>query len=216
MIYQWEDSSMERPSGSVSIDLWESYIWLFHYEDGFNYPMSRLQNAIGLSMNATQNPEYTGSALETGAAFSTAQNRDNLHISYQPHTWQETQFFMPWLMNRAMFVWNHLNYKGSPIITSSWTNLHKRTGATLEHNHNHTPLIATCYLQCPPNSGNIEFRDPLEYHKFGLPYEPLEYLWKEVKVKTNDVLFFPGWIKHRTQVSNSDDDRVVLTINFGA
>jgi hypothetical protein len=56
-------------------------------------------------------------------------------------------------------------------------------------------------------------------------------MWKEVPAITGDVLVFPGWLKHRTQVNNahsklliddngvgreenSSEDRWVLTTNF--
>lgn len=39
-------------------------------------------------------------------------------------------------------------------------------------------------------------------------------LWKELKVKTNDVLVFPGWLNHRTQPNTTDTERIVMTYNI--
>ena len=41
-------------------------------------------------------------------------------------------------------------------------------------------------------------------------------LWKEVPVKTGDVLFFPGWINHRTQENTTNEERIVMTYNIDA
>ena len=36
----------------------------------------------------------------------------------------------------------------------------------------------------------------------------------KLPVQTNDILVFPGWLKHATQPNNTDEDRVVLSINY--
>ena len=61
---------------------------------------------------------------------------------------------------------------------------------------------------------NISVRNPLEYHRFGTPQEPAEHIWKEIPVQTNDVLVFPGWLKHKTQPNNTNEDRIVLSVNY--
>ena len=100
-------------------------------------------------------------------------------------------------------------------MLNSWINVHERTGVTLEHSHNNALFVVTSYINLPPNSGYIEFRDPLEYHKSNTPMEPEEELWKEVPCNTNDVLIFPAWLKHRVQPSQTDEQRIVLTMNIG-
>ena len=59
---------------------------------------------------------------------------------------------------------------------------------------------------------------PLQIYKMG---EPLNYNyydegmdWMEIPVKTNDVLFFPGWLKHKTAVNRSLEDRYVMSLNI--
>ena len=96
----------------------------------------------------------------------------------------------------------------------SWVNIHKRGGYTGEHLHSPSPLVISCYLKAPKGSGNFLVRDPLEYHRFGTPQEPAEHIWKEIPVQTNDVLVFPGWLKHKTQPNNTNEDRIVLSVNY--
>jgi len=33
-------------------------------------------------------------------------------------------------------------------------------------------------------------------------------------VETNDVLIFPGWLKHRVQPNNTNEERIVMTFNI--
>ena len=119
------------------------------------------------------------------------------------------------LQPRLQEIWTHWGYSNK--ITKpvrSWVNVHKKTGKTMEHYHNQCPMVVSCYLKAPKKSGNFEYRDPLEYHRWGSPGEPQISLWREVEVETNDIIVFPGWVKHRTQVNQSDEDRVCLTINY--
>ena len=60
------------------------------------------------------------------------------------------------------------------------------------------------------------WKDCLEYHKLGFPVDLDNNLWKEVPVKTGDVLFFPGWINHRTQENTTNEERIVMTYNIDA
>ena len=80
-------------------------------------------------------------------------------------------------------------------ILNSWINIHDESGETLEHFHNHTDFVVTAYISLPKDTGYIEFRDPLEYHRANTWIEPELQLWKSVPCETNDVLIFPGWLK---------------------
>jgi hypothetical protein len=100
-------------------------------------------------------------------------------------------------------------------ISNSWVNVHKRHGLTSEHNHAASVLVCATYLNLPENGGFIQFKDPLEYHKLFHQREDLnDCHWFTVPAKTGDVLIFPGWLNHRTQPSNTDEERWVLTTNF--
>lgn len=205
---------VQCPDDAQPVNIIPTYIWKFTYN--FKYKDNLFKSIIESMIADTPDNHTSGSAVESGSAFSTVRNRHFRGDEYQPHTWDLLQDYNIWLESRLFYVWHYLNYFGkAPQIINSWINIHKRTGQTLEHNHNHAPLVVSSYLNLPEHSGFIEFRDPLEYHKYGLPYEPQEFLWTPIEIETNDVLIFPGWMKHRTQESNSDEDRVVLTYNIG-
>ena len=94
----------------------------------------------------------------------------------------------------------------------SWLNWHYQTGQLEEHDHSVVPFVATYYLHKPVNSGNIEFRNPLEYHWCGYPTN--QQIWQEFPIEAGDLIFFPGWMKHRVQPNQSTERRLVLTMNF--
>lgn len=186
-----------------NVDPFPKLIWKFKY----NFPFEDIIDRINYL--STETPK--NSNLEAGAAFSTVAAPFD-----PPHAWPELRDFREWLQTPLDFVWQHHNFRQyNTSVMNSWINIHKKSGVTLEHNHSHTPLVITAYLKLPTDSGFIEFRDPLEYHKTNTPITPEEELWKAVPCKTNDILIFPGWIKHRTQPNLTDNNRIVLTMNIG-
>lgn len=178
-------------------------VWKFH----FNFDYTILKPKIDDLFNkVTEN-----SKLEYGNAVSTVSVENNL----QPHTWVELKEFQNWLGARiAEIRRSHAFTSGYSEVTHSWINKHLKDGVTLEHNHNYTTFVVTSYIYLPENSGYIEFRDPLEYHKNSYPIFPEESLYKEVPCNTNDVLIFPGWLKHRVQPNQSNEERIVMTFNI--
>jgi len=187
-----------------SVDPFPKLIWKFHY----NFDFSTIDDEV----RKLQSQTPSNSKLEAGAAFSTASAPFD-----PPHTWHEFKDFREWLYGPLDKVWQEhkFNPKVPSTILNSWINTHGQGGVTLEHNHNRCALVVAWYLKLPKDSGFIEFRDPLEYHKSNLPFHPEEELWKEVPCKTGDLLIFPNWLKHRTQPNFTTEERVVFTLNVG-
>lgn len=193
------------------INLWPSPIWKFKYE--FDTDLICFK-ALDLLSHWSVSPE--SSILETGNALSTAPVGVYDTI-FQPHNMEILSDYHAWLSDKIAFIWDKFGFIArSSEISKSWFNIHKFTGKTLEHAHNRTDLVVSAYIKCPNGSGNIEFRDPLEYHKLGFQYNLDKNLWKEVEVETNDVLIFPGWLNHRTQENQTDQERIVMTYNINA
>lgn len=151
------------------------------------------------------------SKLEQGNAVSTVSVDQKL----QPHSWDELADFQNWLGSSFEQIKDLYKFKNRQSeVTQSWINRHGIGGLTAEHNHNFSTFVVSAYVRCPPSSGNIEFKDPLEYHLSSFPIEPEEVLYRELPVETNDVLIFPGWMRHRVQPSNSLESRYVMTFNI--
>ena len=41
----------------------------------------------------------------------------------------------------------------------------------------------------------------------------MEMDWEYIDVQTNDVLFFPGWLTHKTEVNKTNQNRYVMSLN---
>lgn len=193
---------LQQPKGE-NVDPFPKLIWKYNYSFDLDSLYSKILETFD---------KFGGvPPLEAGDSRSTVATQK----SFRPHLWPELQPFIQWLEPIVEELFQHHKYVHvERRIGESWFNIHKKTGETLEHHHNGIGLVVTCYLQLPEHGGYIEFRDPLEYHKTNTPIIPELELWKPVKCKTNDILIFPGWLKHRTQPSNTNEERIVLTLNI--
>lgn len=135
-----------------------------------------------------------------------------------PHNWDEFDLFKPWLYERINMLWDE--WRLQPMnkhLSDSWINCHPPGAWTAEHYHQSVVVAVSAYLHVPENSGRFLIKNPLLPYKTGEPlWESFfdEHLdWIPVEVKTNDVLFFPGWLSHKTEQNMSDLNRYVMTLN---
>ena len=185
------------------VHLFPPYIWKYTYD----FPLDTLQKSIDEVFDAVKH----NSALEKGNALSTVANPE----WQKPHTWEELGDFQEWLGNKLTGIKEELNfYNRHSEVIGSWFNRHYKSGYTEEHHHNYSTFVASCYLKCPPNSGNIVFRNPLEYQMCNFPIVNETQTLSEVECKTGDVIIFPGWLKHFVTPNNTDQERIVMTINI--
>jgi uncharacterized protein (TIGR02466 family) len=159
-------------------------------------------------------------ALETGKSTG----EYNLFLHERP----ESQWLMPKVFECVYHYWSALHYRTGAKIecTSAWANSHKFGQVTGEHSHCggavRAHISAAYYFKKPALSGNIEFVDPLEYiHKMTPIHEYSEYtpvgishMYTEVDASQFELVLFPSWLKHRTQTSQTNDERVCVSMNF--
>ena len=112
-------------------------------------------------------------------------------------------------------VWKDWHLVNRPRrVHSSWYNWHPPGARTEEHDHSGIHMVVVVYLKNPINGGNIQFKDPMQQIWASYPrIDELSYDWKTVEVTTGDVLFFPGFMRHRSEENKSQEDRLVLTTN---
>jgi hypothetical protein len=192
----------------ISVSLWTPYIWKFEYEFDHDLMASAVEE-VSSHWSVTND----SSVVEIGDSYSTA--RVGVYdADLQPHKLKYLEPFNAWLEPVINNIWSECKFfQINSEVSKSWFNVHKKTGQTIEHTHNKTDLVVSAYVRCEEGSGNIEFRDPLEYHKINSAWHESQ-LWKELKVKTNDVLVFHGWLNHRTQPNMTDTERIVMTYNI--
>lgn len=185
------------------IFLFPPCIWKFSYTFDYNNLRPKIDDLF--------DKVEKNSKLEYGDAVSTV----SIDSSLQPHTWEELSDFQNWLGERIANIRREYEFNFTySEVTKSWFNRHYEGGVTIEHNHNYSTFVVASYIKLPLNSGFIEFKDPLEYHKSNWPIYPEESLYKSVPAETNDVLIFPGWIKHRVQPNLTNEERIVMTFNI--
>jgi uncharacterized protein (TIGR02466 family) len=152
-------------------------------------------------------------AVENEHGQSSVYNYNN-----QPHINPHFKQFYNWLYPIVQHVIkNEWGYEPTfeYSIGNSWVNVHTEGGTTLEHHHGPAIAVVATYLNLPTNSGFIEYRDPLEYVKeMNMHYDLEGWKWKKVKAISGDVLIFPGYLRHRTESSNTNEERWVLTTNI--
>ena len=183
-------------------------IFKYNYKPGFN--VDKFKEHIELHGNKS---EHTISEADGG--ITTAGNKDN------PHFWPSMVPFINWLEPKIEIALNEWDVSyDTYFISKSWANLHTKGGYTKPHEHGPGSVVVSIYVKQPANGGNILFenfmRDKWIAYTREDKHNNIHDYWREIAVNTNDVLLFPGWITHKTQSSNTDEDRIVFTINYGA
>jgi uncharacterized protein (TIGR02466 family) len=182
------------------IQLFEHLIWKGHYDGDLTGIKERIQVLFNTSTKLN-------SGLERDGGVSSSSDPS------APHTWKESIQFLNWLIEPTAQVWQHWGFPEAALrVVASWANRHPTGAWTEEHQHRSVPLVAVLYVDQPDSGGNLEICDPLFYH-WNYSMKPSGDNWREIKVQTGDILIFPGWINHRTQKNQSDQDRYVISFN---
>ena len=129
-----------------------------------------------------------------------------------PHHHVTCEVFNNWLEQKLIYLRQAWKYENFPMfVSNSWYNEHYRGDWTDEHAHGPC-VVCTAYIKKPDNSGNPLVRDPLTEVRTS---EPMNIQpWRLIPVNEGDVIFFPGWLRHKTEPSESDERRLTLTFNI--
>ena len=159
-------------------------------------------------LNSDWIPEcnYTEHLLEIGDAGSSENNGQHLSLPKEIH---ET------ILAEADKFWLEygLNPESKPLLLQAWSNRHGKGGWTDWHHHGPCELSGVWYPKFKPGNGNLVFRNPLDmYQGTERRYdEPLI----EIPLEEKDLIIFPSFLLHKTQVNELDEDRIVVSMNFG-
>jgi len=141
---------------------------------------------------------------------------DNIY----PHKWSEFGLEFDGFLNDSLkTIWDERFYDQglAKYIERSWINVHYKDGYTEEHLHHGVDVACVCYLKVPDNSGGLQIKNPLSAYDTSEPKVDTYYYegkdWVTIDVKTNDVIFFPGWLLHRTEPNKVDEGRYVMSLN---
>jgi uncharacterized protein (TIGR02466 family) len=153
------------------------------------------------------------SSLEKNGGISTYET-DN-----QIHEIDEIKQLADMVLFHARIYWRILDIdeRLSPRIDQCWSNIHKSGSFTLQHSHSLMPMVGSFYLKAEKNSGDLILTNPSEYSITNIPFSRSieQKIETSIKLKTGDLVFFPGYVRHKTGENFSGDDRIVITFNIG-
>lgn len=179
------------------------------FKDSFSFNddhANAAEKILALSKNNTQ--------LEQGNAKSS--------VAYQeiaPHRDKNFKDFFDWAEAQGKIILNQWGLKNINdfYIGNSWINYHGNGGLTLPHNHGFSGLSLVAYILLPQGSGMTEFKDPhfelKNLHEYNNETQTVREFYS-LEAKQDDVIFFPGWLTHRSQPNKSNRSRIVLSANF--
>lgn len=176
------------------------------FRDHFEFTDTHLAAAYEMLQAATD----SNTNLEVGDAQSTVANQNNA-----PHRHAAFLDFFGWLeenSNHIIKQWN-LDTSNQFYIGNSWINRHGHNGETIAHNHGFSSLSCVAYISLPDQSGFTQFQDP-HYALKNLHETSSLQEYCSVPVKQGDVLFFPGWMTHKSEKNHGVEDRVILSANI--
>lgn len=106
------------------------------------------------------------------------------------------------------------------IFQGMWANRNGPGDYNKPHVHPNAILSGSYYVKVPPESGNIEFYDPVrERTMLSFPVRSgHETAYKKFEYGCSDglLLIFPSWLSHSVQPNRSGDTRVSIAFNIEA
>ena len=199
-------------------DPWE-YInpFPYIYKSKFDFEFDTFKDKVDAHLQASQKriEENKIKTPEGGGGIS------SVVLDEAPHKWPEFgDEFRDFMGASIGKIWTHRNYQNSLVkqLRKSWINVHYEGGYTEEHIHHGVDIACVCYLNVPCGSGGLQIKNPLAAYDTAEPkvdwYYRSELDWMTIPVETNDVIFFPGWLLHRTEVNHTKEGRYVMSINI--
>lgn len=113
-----------------------------------------------------------------------------------------------------------INYASASKVTfiNSWVTIYPPGTYVPEHIHSNSILSGVFYAKVPEKAGNLLFKDPsavaktmyiIDYNEF-----PTVATVHTHQVETGQMVIFPSWLPHMTEVNRSNDDRIMVSFNI--
>lgn len=102
-------------------------------------------------------------------------------------------------------------------FTEMWLNRNQKGDANRAHVHPNSFLSGVYYVSLPPDSGSIEFYDPVRERAMqALPQGDGSFANRSMVrygCEEGHLLIFPSWLLHGVGPSQSDEERISLAFN---
>jgi len=153
------------------------------------------------------------SSLEKNGGLSTYE------VNNQLHTIDDMKELSNLVLFHSKMYWKILDIdeRLSPRIDQCWSNIHYSKSFTLQHSHSLMPMVGTFYLKAEKDSGDLILTNPAEYSITNIPFSKNieQKIETSLKIKTGDLIFFPGYVRHKTGENFSNSERIVISFNIG-
>ena len=111
--------------------------------------------------------------------------------------------------------------QGKPIHIQSWINKHCPDNYSIIHFHSNSFVSGGVYLECPPNSGKLQFHTPQTPSWTNgtiMPMVSEDNIFNcdsfGFEVKRGDIFIFPSQTLHSVEKNMSDMDRYMIAFNY--
>lgn len=112
-------------------------------------------------------------------------------------------------------VLKQMGFDARTFGLESWINVHDRGGFNFLHMHDNTLLSGAFYLQVPPDSGRLVFRDPRP-GVLNSPFKgsgPNAHNDVQLAPEAGLVVLFPHWLEHHVEPHENEVPRISISFN---
>lgn len=172
---------------------------------------------------ATLNPQLLKDLAELEASNSsiTRSNVGGWHSDTNLHRLEAFKPLRQIIENVSVGCANYLGLdfqKADLVFQGMWANRNGPGDYNTSHIHPNSFLSGSYYVKVPPESGNIEFNDPVgERCMFTYPVRPeVNYLPRRLAYRCSEglLVMFPSWLPHGVQVNRSQESRMSIAFNI--
>ena len=119
---------------------------------------------------------------------------------------------------------NVLQIENCFYVSQSWCATNGKGSSHHLHAHPNTILSCVYYANASHDDGGelqLKFQRSRLQEGFFFSYERKEpnifnTRATDIKVKTGDIVIFPGWVDHKSLPNKSDDERIIIGTNYFA
>ena len=208
------------------------YVFKAKYDFKFEENRAKIEDLINKSKSIIdehelRTPELGGGTTSVVMLGTGTKGEDGKIKPFEPpHAWKEWEHFTTvWLPEQLERVWSEWRLEpAKKYISESWINEHPPGAWTEEHDHHNVTVAMGCYLDVPRDGGRLMLKNPMQSYKYAEPIHHTywdkspttgeDMSWAYIPVETNDVVFFPGWLRHKTEVNNNrKESRYIMSLN---
>jgi len=137
----------------------------------------------------------------------------------EKQTYDSIKYIQPFLDKLLLFtnkIYKEFNISKEAELTDYWFSTNRKGNFNWLHNHSQSFFSAIFYVKFPENSGNLIFERPDPLREWLEVHSVNEKNSNSVtfRPKNNDLIFFPSYLKHKVEQSNSDEDHISISFNF--